>query len=73
MLKQIEEKNQKIDQVETFKEWDVVKINDWDFKGVSWVITEVDFDRELLNIRVEMLWKSVPVIISFGKVEALTS
>ena len=73
IMKQIEEKNQKIDQIDTFKEWDVVKINDWDFKWISWVITEVDFDRQLLNIRVEMLWKSVPVIISFLKVEALTS
>lgn len=67
--RQIKEKTERAEHASFFKEWDVVKIKDWEFKDIKWKVVEVDTVKGFLSINVDILWRTTPLMLPFEKVE----
>lgn len=69
-IKQKISKNiEEMDTVIAFHIDDVVTIIEGEFAGIAGKVTDIDFEKGMLDIRVEMLWRNIPVTIGFEKVE----
>lgn len=69
ILKQMEDKNNRAEMVIPFLVGDVVKIKTWDFENMEWNIREIDTEKWLLVLNIEILGRITPVTIEFDKVE----
>ncbi len=67
--KQVEAKNNKISLNVTIKEWEVVVLQDTNFKGMKWLVKEVDKERWSCIVMVDFMWRTTPVNISLDKVQ----
>lgn len=70
MVAHMEERNAKAEFAVPFDAWDVVTLRDGDFNGMKWVVTNIDAEKWMVSVNVEILWKNTPVMLSFDKVEA---
>ena len=52
-----------------YKVGDVVLLKQWDFKGMKWNIKEVDSEKGLAVVQVEMLWRLTPVAVAIDQIE----
>jgi len=69
IVRQIEEKNSKIAAHTNLKIWDVVLLNESDFKGMKWAIREVDELRSQVIVMVDFMGRATPVQLSFDMVD----
>lgn len=67
--KQVELRNNKISLNVAIKEWEIVVLQDTNFKGMKWVVKEVDKDRGSCIVMVDFMWRTTPVNIALDKVE----
>ena len=52
-----------------YKVGDIVLLKQWDFKGMKWNIKEVDSEKGLAVVQVEMLWRLTPVAVAIDQIE----
>jgi len=52
-----------------YKVGDVVLLKQWDFKGMKWNIKEVDSEKGIVVVSVEMLWRLTPVAVAIDQIE----
>ena len=52
-----------------YKVGDVVLLKQWDFKGMKWNIKEVDSEKGVVVVSVEMLWRLTPVAVAIDQIE----
>jgi len=71
ILQKIKEKTEKSEHAIAFKPGDVVELLEGDFKGTKWRVSEVDFERWLVQVIIELLGRSVPVVVDFDKIKLL--
>ncbi|NCC49717.1 MAG: transcription termination/antitermination protein NusG [Spartobacteria bacterium] len=69
ILRQMEDKKEKIQPKVTFEPGETVKINDGPFLNFNGVIEEVDPDRGKLKISVSIFGRSAPVELEYWQVE----
>jgi len=69
IVRQIKDKNEKIAAHTNLKIWDVVLLNESDFKGMKGTIREVDELRSQIIVMVDLMGRATPVQVSFDMVE----
>lgn len=69
IMNQIKEKTDRAEHSVPFKEWEVILVKDWEFKGMQWAIIEIDINKGFLYVNIEILWRSTPIMLPFEKVE----
>jgi len=69
ILQQMEDNSNRAEMDVPFMVWEVVKIKKWDFVNMEWSIKEIDKEKWLLTLNIEILWRITPVTIEFDKVE----
>lgn len=69
ILKKIEESKNKMEHAVNLSEWDIVIIKAWEFEGLEWVVTQIDTNRGLALVNVEILWRTTPIYVPFDKLE----
>ena len=52
-----------------YKVGDIVLLKQWDFKGMKWNIKEVDSEKGVVVVSVEMLWRLTPVAVAIDQIE----
>lgn len=52
-----------------YKVGDVVLLKQWDFKGMKWNIKELDSEKWLVVVSIEMLWRLTPVAVAIDQIE----
>lgn len=55
-----------------YKEWDVVMLKTWDFKGMKWKIKTVDTQKWTVIVNIEMLGRLTPVVIDADKIDLIS-
>lgn len=55
-----------------YKKGDVILLKTGDFKGMKWVIREVDAEKWTVVVNVEMLWRLTPVVVDADKIELMS-
>ncbi|EKE26452.1 MAG: hypothetical protein ACD_4C00286G0005 [uncultured bacterium (gcode 4)] len=53
-----------------FKLWDYVTISSWPFEWSEWKIIEINEEKWLVKINVNLLWRDTPVELDFTNVKA---
>lgn len=53
----------------TFKEWDMALIIDGPFEGNEGTIIEVDEQKGLVKVNINLLWRDTPVEIEFSQIK----
>lgn len=71
ILQKIQEKVEKSEHAIAFKPGDVVELLEGDFKGTKGRVSEVDFERGIIQVIIELLGRSIPVVVDFDKVKLL--
>ena len=71
MMKYIEEKTERAEHTSPFKQWDMVILRDGEFSWTEWIITEVDNQKWVVYLNVEILWRTTPMMVPFEKVDRL--
>jgi transcription antitermination factor NusG len=69
ILKKVEEAKKKIEHGTSLSEWDIVIIKAGEFEGLEWVVREIDTNRGLALVNVEILGRTTPVYVPFDKLE----
>lgn len=69
IVRQVEERNNKITSHTNLKVGDVVLLNESDFKGMKWAVREIDDIRSLVVVMVDFMGRATPVQVSFDMVE----
>ncbi len=69
ILNKIKQAQEKIEHSTVLKEGDIVIIRGWEFEWLEWVISEVDLNRWIAYVNVEILGRVTPVVVSFEKLE----
>lgn len=72
IITQIEKSQERAELTIPFKVWDLVLLKTWDFKGMKWVLRNVDHDKWTVIVNVEMLGRLTPVVIDADKVELMS-
>jgi transcription antitermination factor NusG len=52
-----------------YKVGDIVLLKQWDFKGMKWNIKEIDSEKGVVVVSVEMLWRLTPVAVAIDQIE----
>lgn len=66
---QVEIRNNKLNLNASIAEWEIVVLQDTNFKGMKWVVKEVDKDRGTCIVMVDFMGRTTPVNIALDKVE----
>jgi len=69
IVRQVQEKNEKITTHTNLQTWDVVLLNESDFKGMKGTIREIDEVRSQVIVMVDFMGRATPVQVSFDMVE----
>ncbi len=72
IIKQIEKSQERSELVIPYKIGDVVMLKTWDFKGMKWVVKNIDENKWTAIVNVEMLWRLTPVVIDIDKIELIS-
>lgn len=68
MMANINQSNEKATMFVPFQIDDVVSIKDGNFANMKWKVKDVDLDKWLVVVNVEILWRLTPVVLTFDKV-----
>ena len=52
-----------------YKVWDMAVIIKWPFEWNKWVITEINENKWLLKVNVNLLWRETPVQLNFSQIK----
>jgi transcriptional antiterminator NusG len=69
ILNKIEEAKKKVEHWTSLSEWDIVIIKAWEFEWLEWVVRQIDTNRGMALVNVEILWRTTPVYVPFDKLE----
>jgi transcription antitermination factor NusG len=69
MMDQITQSQERSELTIPYKVWDVVLLKQWDFKWMKWNIKELDSDKGLAVVQVEMLGRLTPVAVAIDQIE----
>ena len=69
MMDQITQSQERSELTIPYKVWDVVLLKQWDFKWMKWNIKELDSDKGLVVVSVEMLGRLTPVAVAIDQIE----
>lgn len=72
IIKQIEKSQERSELVVPYKIGDVVMLKTGDFKGMKWVVKNIDEEKWTAIVNVEMLWRLTPVVIDIDKIELMS-
>ena len=67
--RQVELNNNKLNLNASISEWEIVVLQDTNFKWLKWVVKEVDKDRGTCIVMVDFMGRTTPVNIALDKVE----
>lgn len=68
IMQQIEQSNEKATMYIPFQEGDVVLLKEGDFANMKWKVKDVDVEKWLVVVNVEILGRLTPVVLTFEKV-----
>lgn len=71
MMHYIQEKTERAEHTSPFKQWDIVELKDWEFSWTQWVITEIDNQKWVVYVSVEILWRTTPMMVPFEKIDKI--
>ena len=69
IMDQIAQSQERSELTIPYKIWDVVLLKQWDFKWMKWNIKELDSDKWLAVVQVEMLGRLTPVAVAIDQIE----
>ena len=69
MMDQITQSQERSELTIPYKVWDVVLLKQGDFKWMKWNIKELDSDKGLAVVHVEMLGRLTPVAVAIDQIE----
>ena len=69
ILNKLEEAKKKVEHWTSLSEGDIVVIKDWEFEGLEWVVRQIDTNRGMALVNVEILGRTTPVYVPFDKLE----
>jgi len=69
MMDQIAQSQERSELTIPYKVWDVVLLKQGDFKWMKWNIKELDSDKWLAVVHVEMLGRLTPVAVAIDQIE----
>ena len=69
MMDQITQSQERSELTIPYKVWDVVLLKQGDFKWMKWNIKELDSDKGLVVVSVEMLGRLTPVAVAIDQIE----
>ena len=69
MMDQITQSQERSELTIPYKVWDIVLLKQWDFKWMKWNIKELDSDKGLAVVHVEMLGRLTPVAVAIDQIE----
>lgn len=72
IIKQIEKSQERSELVVPYKIGDVVMLKTGDFKGMKWVVKNIDEEKWTAIVNVEILWRLTPVVIDIDKIELMS-
>jgi transcriptional antiterminator NusG len=52
-----------------YKVWDMAVIIKWPFEWNKWVITDINENKWLLKVNVNLLWRDTPVQLNFSQIK----
>ena len=64
IMDQIAQSQERSELTIPYKVWDIVLLKQWDFKWMKWNIKELDSDKGLAVVQVEMLGRLTPVAVA---------
>jgi transcription termination/antitermination protein NusG len=68
IMNNVNQSNEKATMFVPFQVGDVVAIKDWNFANMKWNVKDVDVEKWLVVVNVEILWRLTPVVLTFDKV-----
>ncbi len=69
ILKKVEEAKKKVEHWTSLSEGDIVVLKEWEFEWLEWVVRQIDTNRGMALVNVEILWRVTPVYVPFDKLE----
>lgn len=72
IIEQIQKSQERSQLQIPFKEWDVVLLKTWDFKGMKGSVRNIDAEKWTAIVNIEMLGRLTPVVIDLDKVELMS-
>lgn len=69
IMDQIAQSQERSELTIPYKVWDIVLLKQWDFKWMKWNIKELDSDKGLAVVQVEMLGRLTPVAVAIDQIE----
>ena len=69
IMDQIAQSQERSELTIPYKVWDIVLLKQWDFKWMKWNIKELDSDKGLVVVSVEMLGRLTPVAVAIDQIE----
>lgn len=69
IIQQMQETDERAQLEVPFRLEDLVILNDGNFAGMQWKIKEIDTDRGMAIVHVEILWRLTPVALEFSKIQ----
>jgi transcriptional antiterminator NusG len=72
MMDQIAQSQERSELKIPYKVWDVVILKQWDFKGMKWNIKELDSEKWIAVVSIEMLWRLTPVAVPIDQIELVS-
>jgi len=69
IMDQIAQSQERSELTIPYKVWDVVLLKQGDFKWMKWNIKELDSEKGLVVVSVEMLWRLTPVAVAIDQIE----
>lgn len=71
IMAQIEKSNEKAEIFVPFQKGDVVVLKEGDFAGMKWNVKDVDAEKWLVMVNVEILGRLTPIAVTFDKVSPM--
>jgi transcriptional antiterminator NusG len=72
MMDQIAQSQERSELKIPYKVWDVVLLKQGDFKGMKWNIKELDSEKWIAVVSIEMLWRLTPVAVPIDQIELVS-
>ncbi len=69
IINKIKQAEERLEYSNVLKEGDIVIIKSGEFEWLEWVISEIDTNRWMAYVNVDILWRTTPVLVSFEKLE----
>lgn len=72
ILEQVKKSEERAELSIPYKKGDLVSLKEGEFKWLEWLIREVDWEKWIVIVNIEMLWRLTPVSISADKIDLVS-